>query len=217
MRVHSGTISMIGLFLGMVAYPWLVYQTLSGPQEQRAGYSLASAALLLLIVTLLSTKSRYRLPALGICLALGFFFYSNPTWLISNIAWLYLLEYSTFNCLLCFGFARTLAVGRTPMITQFATLIRNAATPAIEVTPAITVYTRAVTWAWVLFFGVLILISLMLFLLGSYQSWSLFATALTPILVLVMFAGEYIIRLRLLPQEKHEGIIAMLRALCSRS
>jgi uncharacterized membrane protein len=207
----TGILPAICLFLGAAAYPWLVHQALTVSLEQRANYSLASAATLLLIVALLSAHSRYRRLLLCACLALGFFFYRYPTWLISHIAWLYLSEYSLFNCLLCFGFARSLTAGRTPMITQFAMLIRGS------ISPAIASYTRAITLAWAVFFGTLVLVSLTLFLLATHQIWSLFATILTPALVCAMFSGEYLIRLRLLPQETHEGFMATLRAVRTRA
>jgi uncharacterized membrane protein len=207
----AGSLSTISLFLGAIAYPWLVHQTLTGPLAQRPLYGYASVISMTLLTVLLGWHSRYRVPILCAGFTLGFFFYAHSAWLITHIDWLYLLEYSVFNCILCFGFGRTLAPGQTPMVTQFAIRIRGA------ITPEIAVYTRAVTLAWVFFFGLLVLVSLMLFLWGSHQNWSLFATVLTPALVCLMFAIEYLIRLRLLPRIKHDGIISMLRALRSRT
>lgn len=198
--------SVIPILLGTVAYPWLVHQTLTSPLEQRAIYSLASAGLLLFIVVLMSARSRYRIPILGACLLFSAYIARNQSVLIDHIAWLYLFEYSIFNCILCFSFARTLVEGRTPMITHFATLIRGG-----SISPAIAAYTRKVTWAWAVFFGILMLVSLVLFLFSTQQVWSLFTTTLTPFLVLAMFVCEYAVRLHLLPHERHSGLLSVLR------
>ncbi|QFY43922.1 acyl carrier protein [Candidatus Methylospira mobilis] len=207
----AGSLSTISLFLGAIAYPWLVHQTLTGPLTLRPLYGYASVISMTLPAVLLGWRSRYRLPILCGGFTLGFFFYGHQAWLIKHIDWFYLLEYSAFNSILCLGFGRTLTAGQTPMVTQFATRIRGA------VTPDIAVYTRAVTLAWTVFFGILVLVSLMLFLLGSHYNWSLFATTLTPALVCLMFAIEYLIRLRQLPRIKHDGIISMLQTLLSRT
>jgi uncharacterized membrane protein len=72
-------------------------------------------------------------------------------------------------------------------------------------------YTRRVTAAWALFFLSITVATLGFFLLAPLRIWSLFANFCVLPLIGLMFAAEYAIRLRVLPQVHRPGILAAVR------
>jgi uncharacterized membrane protein len=74
-------------------------------------------------------------------------------------------------------------------------------------------YTRNVTLAWVIFFTVLALESLLLALYGSTLVWSLFTNFLNYIFLLLFFLVEYLLRVRLFPEQEHPGFFSFMRSL----
>jgi uncharacterized membrane protein len=85
-------------------------------------------------------------------------------------------------------FARTLAAGRTPLVTQLALRVHGT------LPPRIVAYTRAVTIAWCLFFAAQVLASALLYLFASRSLWAWYITALHFPLVILMFVLEYAVR-----------------------
>lgn len=102
---------------------------------------------------------------------------------------------------LAFVFGRTLAHGREPLCTRFARIVHGSLPPDVER------YTRKVTIAWTLFFVAVCALACVLYTGGFIAAWSLLATLLSPVLIAVMFAAEYVIRQRALPAWKHTGIM----------
>jgi uncharacterized membrane protein len=72
-------------------------------------------------------------------------------------------------------------------------------------------YTRRVTAAWALFFLSIAAATLAFFLAAPLRIWSLFANFCVLPLVGLMFAAEYAIRLRVLPQVHRPGMLAAVR------
>ena len=68
-------------------------------------------------------------------------------------------------------------------------------------------YSRQVTLAWTLFLLAISLISSVLFFFASIEVWSVFANFLSFPLILLMFAAEYLVRLRKLPHQKKHSIM----------
>ncbi|KON80546.1 hypothetical protein PA01_01820 [Azoarcus sp. PA01] len=128
-----------------------------------------------------------------------------PT-LARNVGWMYFIQHVGTNALLGIAFGRTLTGGREPMCTRVAALIHGAPGPVLAR------YTRGVTIAWTLFFGLMATASIALFAFGPLDLWSAFANLLTFPLVALMFAGEYAVRLRVLPPEARSGILDAVRA-----
>ena len=95
-------------------------------------------------------------------------------------------------------FARSLAVGNTPVISRFAAIVRG------PLPPDIAAYTRGATLAWCLFFAAQILLSTGLFLLAPRTSWLFFVSTATWPLVLVMFAAEFLYRRHRLRDHRRE-------------
>jgi uncharacterized membrane protein len=118
----------------------------------------------------------------------------------------FLVEHAGMNALLAFVFGRTLAAGREPLCTRFARLM-HAKLPA-----EVVAYTRAITLAWTIFFATLATLSVALYAAGFLEAWSLLATILSPVLLALMFAGEYAVRLRALPNWERVGVLGGIRA-----
>jgi uncharacterized membrane protein len=72
-------------------------------------------------------------------------------------------------------------------------------------------YTRQVTIAWTAFFVATAALSILLFVAAPIAVWSAFANVLSLPLVALMFAAEYAVRLRRLPDIKHVTILDTVR------
>jgi uncharacterized membrane protein len=116
------------------------------------------------------------------------------------------LEHAGTNLALAVIFGRTLAAGRESLITTFARLVHGDLPPEVER------YTRRVTLAWTIFFAALISVSCALYLSGERAAWSVFANFATPLGVGAMFAIEYFVRHRVLPDWERVGIMGGVRA-----
>ena len=120
--------------------------------------------------------------------------------LLHRLDWIYLLEHAATNGLLCWFFAHTLFGGRTPIITTLARAIHS------ELPAKVVRYTRAVTIAWSFFFAAQIVVSLIIFNVGSIEAWSIFANVLNWPLVVLMFVIEYAFRRKVDPDFQHATI-----------
>ncbi len=123
-----------------------------------------------------------------------------------NFTRVFFLEHAGVNLLLAIVFGRTLVAGQEPLCTRFARMTH----PGLD--PAELRYTRQVTLAWTLFFATLFALSCALYLGGFVAAWSMLANIASPILLAAMFAIEYAIRLRVLPERAHVGIFGGIRA-----
>jgi len=126
--------------------------------------------------------------------------------LARNVGWMYFVQHAGTNGLLCIAFARTLGGGHVPMCTRIAEMTHR------RVSEALARYTRQVTVAWTLFFGLTTVASAALFAFGSIAAWSTFANLLMIPLVALMFAGEYGVRCRMLSREDRGSILDAVRA-----
>ena len=100
----------------------------------------------------------------------------------------------TVNGVLLWFFASTLFSGRTPLITLFASLMRE------DMPPAVLVYTRRATIAWSVYFLLMFILSLLLALYAPIEMWSFFSNVLSYVLLILMFLAEFMVR-RLLVHE----------------
>jgi uncharacterized membrane protein len=122
-----------------------------------------------------------------------------------NFSVVYLLQEGGFYSLMAASFGQSLLKPREALCTQLADRVHGPLTPQ-EVR-----YTRRVTAAWALFFILIAVATLILFLFASLELWSLFANFCVLPLIGLMFAGEYAIRRRVLPQVPRRGILAAVR------
>jgi uncharacterized membrane protein len=193
----------------IVAYTVLAhYSNAVQARDLGAGLALAPVITIGLILAW-----RWTAPLLALLLAVAFAALLYRYWpvLAKHFTWVYLLQDCGFNVLLAAGFGRSLFAGRVAFCTQLADRLHGPLT-AREV-----LYTRRVTAAWALFFALIGAVTVGLFLWAPRNYWSLFANFCTLPLVGVMFAAEYAIRRRVLPQVRSVGIIATVRVYLARS
>lgn len=159
----------------------------------------------LIILLLLAWRSPRRLLMSLACAGIGVLLWGFWGALEKNFNWVYFLQHAGTNVMLAAVFGTTLARGRQPLCTRFAEAVHGGMTPDVER------YTRHVTLAWTLFFLTVSLTSTLLFLFASIEIWSIFANFLSFPLILLMFAAEYLVRLRMLPNlEKHSIMDSVL-------
>lgn len=116
------------------------------------------------------------------------------------------IPHAAANGLLLWWFGRTLRKGSEPLVTRVARRVHGT------LSAPIVSYTRKVTIAWCGFFTAQIAVSAVLFLHAPLEVWSLFVNVLNLPLVILMFAGEYLVRVISHPEHPRASISAMLRA-----
>lgn len=118
---------------------------------------------------------------------------------------LYLMQHIGVNTLLAVWFGASLRSGRLSLIGEFAQRIH-------PLSPAQRLYTTQVTRVWALYFVLVSVVSLALFLAAPFAVWSLFANVLTPVFVVLLFLGEYLLRYRLHPEFERTPLFDAVRA-----
>ena len=119
---------------------------------------------------------------------------------------LYLAQHAGVHLFLALGFGSTLRAGHTPLITTMAARVHR------DFTPAMAIYTRKVTLAWTLYFIGMASVSLLLYAFASFEAWALFANLLTPLALVAMFGGEYVLRYRLHPEFERTSMADAVRS-----
>ena len=94
----------------------------------------------------------------------------------------------TVNGVLLWFFASTLFSGRMPLITRFASLMRE------DMPPAVLIYTRWATIAWSAYFLFIFSLSLLLAIYAPIELWSFFSNVLSYVLLVLMFLAEFTVR-----------------------
>jgi len=154
------------------------------------------------VVFVSAWHSRARTLSLLMCAACALTFMLNLDNLRNHAAWLYFVQHAGAMTLLCITFGTTLGRDHADALcSRIASFIHREPMDVDYIH-----YTWKVTLAWTIFFAISALVSVLLFFFGPIEAWSVFANLLTPILLGVMFAGEYIIRLRVMPDRAHFSI-----------
>jgi uncharacterized membrane protein len=192
----------LGISLLMIAYPLLAHY--SSTSSFIAAWPEVSASIALLpalglLLWLAYSSGRY-LGLLLLCLLLAGLGYFVWPFLVRHFEWLYFIQHAASNLGLAGFFGHTLANGSKPLVSRMAETVFGT------LSPAMTRYTRQVTIAWTLFFAGTVLVSTLLFLFYSIEAWSFFANILSLPLLALMFALEYRVRLRLVPDERHRPL-----------
>ncbi len=123
---------------------------------------------------------------------------------------LYLAQHAAIHLGLALLFALTLRSGQEPMITALARRVHGGLTPAMEA------YTRRVTLAWAIYFAAMACASVLLFIAVPFDIWAAFANLGTPLAMVVMFVGEYLLRYRLHPEFERATLSAAMHAYTRR-
>lgn len=134
---------------------------------------------------------------------------SNSDLLSTHVSWVYFAQHFGAMSILFATFASTLSGMDSQTLCSRVTCM---ILPALKEDKIYMRYTRNVTVAWSSFFFLSALISLLLFIWGSIEAWSFFANVVTPVLIGGMFAGEYALRNRFIPDRPSIGIEEIVRA-----
>jgi uncharacterized membrane protein len=188
-----------------VGYSVLAYLAAASETRDRLNALVAIVPLLAVALAMAwrSPRRKVMLPLwFTVCGAL----YAAGDWLVAHYNWVFLLDHFSVYSLLCLAFGRTLVAGHEPLVTVFARRVHSTVSPALER------YTRAVTWAWTLYFGGVAVSSMLLFWLAPAAIWSAFANLLGFPMLVAMFAGEYAVRFLVLPPEDRAGPLEAIRA-----
>lgn len=189
----------------VAAYQMLAHHAVATPGEHGLGLAMALLPPLALALAAAARSPRrgWLLPLWALAAAA---LWAARTPLALHFAWGLYLEHVSFNLGMALVFGRTLASGRVPLCTQFATAIRGT------LSPAIARYTRRITVAWTAFFVAIAAVSTLMFAAAPVVAWSTFANYLALPLVGVMFAAEHVCRRFALPRESHSGMLDAIRA-----
>lgn len=195
-----------GLAIGVAVVAWAMaaHYTSALVDESSWGALLAIAPFALIAAAFAWQSPRRGLMLALLATAIVTLALAWPT-LARNVGWLYFVQHVGTNALLGLGFGRTLGAGREPMCTRIARTMHGT------VSPALARYTRQVTVAWTMFFAGTVAISCLLFAFGTLEAWSTFANLLTMPLVGLMFLAEYLVRRKLLPEDR-SSILDAVRA-----
>jgi len=195
----------MAVIVAATAYAVLAHLSNSGRLPAGAGIALAVGPILA-AGALCAVRSRWR-HLLWLACALGAWCtYLGRDFLAGHFSWLYLLQQVAAYAALGFAFGRSLIAQRVPLCTYWATLVHGS------LPPAAVRYTRAVTAAWTALFAAIAVALVAVFVLAPLATWSAFANfGVFPLLV-AMFIGEYLVRLRALPDMPPASILAGPRA-----
>ncbi len=197
----------INLVFGAMGITYALVVIRSAGSQDTPLLNIAAATLpLIALAVYLIWGLRYRnLLLLGLTIAAGASWYLWGELMLHNYTWFYLLQHAGINVALAILFGRTLRKGRTALVTRFAAIVHR------ELDPLHLRYTRQVTLAWTLFFASMALGSCLLFVLAPFQLWAMFSNIVSPLLMALMFIGEYLFRLRRLPHVEHINFIDTIR------
>ena len=123
---------------------------------------------------------------------------------------IYVAQHVTIHVLLAFVFGLTLQAGREPLVTALARRVHGTLTAPMEA------YSRKVTLVWTVYFVAMAALSLALYKLAPFDVWATFANLLTPLAILLMFVGEYLVRYRLHPEFERATLAQAVRAYADR-
>lgn len=153
-------------------------------------------------------KTRVRKLLLPLCALFALIVATHSHQLRSHAAWLYFIQHAGAMTLLGLTFGSTLGNRHADALcSRIASFIIPQ-----TLDTAYLHYTWKVTLAWTIYFAASAALSILLFFFTPIEVWSVFANLLTPVSLGIMFVGEYLIRLRVLPDGPHVSISATIQA-----
>jgi uncharacterized membrane protein len=197
-------LQLAAVVLFFIAYSVLSHYSNLNPQAHDLRTVLALAPMLTLGLVLLWRWSG-ALMALLAAAAAAYLLRAFWPLFAQNFSIVYLLQQAGFYSIMAFTFGRSLCKGSIPLCTQIADKVHGPLS-ALELR-----YTRQVTVAWVIFFLGNVAANFLLFEFAPLSVWSVFVNFCSLPLILLMFAAEYAVRRRVLPQVQGSGLIAALR------
>jgi uncharacterized membrane protein len=124
---------------------------------------------------------------------------------------IYVAQHVAIHVLLAFVFGLTLQPGRESLVTALARRVHGRLTPDMEA------YSRKVTATWTIYFLAMAALSLALYALTPFATWAAFANLATPLAMLALFVGEYLLRYWLHPEFERATLSQALRAYADRA
>lgn len=202
----SSVLRDLGVLLLMLA--WIVAAHVGSTGWGNASFN-AVVGVLPIVVALL--MALWRLPqwvarAVGVLALAALLAWLWPQ-LRHNVPLLYYVQHLGIHVALGVLFGKSLIGPGDPLITRMARRIFPAPLSERKLR-----YTRGATLAWTLFFFVNALVSTALFIWAPAAVWSVHANLLTGPLIGLMFLGEHLVRLRVLPPEERPGLAAIVQA-----
>ena len=123
---------------------------------------------------------------------------------------IYVAQHVAIHVLLAFVFGLTLVGGRESLVTALARRVHGT------MTAAMATYSRKVTVVWTGYFVAMALLSLALYALAPFATWAAFANLATPLALVALFVGEYLLRYRLHPEFERATLSQALNAYADR-
>jgi uncharacterized membrane protein len=203
--VTAGRLRVMALAALFLIYALLEHYTNVGAAPAALGPAVAVTPVLGAALLLAHRTRRPWLAPLLVTLAAAALLVALWHRLERDFSWIYLLQQCGTYLLLAAAFGRSLLPGRVPLCSRWATMIHG------ELSEQARRYTRAVTAAWTIFFGTIVLLSATLYTAAPRGDWSLFANFLILPLAALMFAAEYALRRRRLPSMPRAGLAQMAR------
>lgn len=199
-----------GIAALIITYAALVHYVNASGQASMLGALLALAPVIVISLTLAwnSSSRPAGLALLGVTCIVS---WAGWSLIEHHTGFLFWIQDVSLMLILFMTFGRTLLAGRKPLCVYFAEMIHGPLAPSHEL------YARRVTWAWVMFFGMMALTSTLLFFLAPLAIWSIFVNFLTLPLVALMFIIEYWVRQRAIPDIPHGHILDAVRAYLNTS
>jgi uncharacterized membrane protein len=124
---------------------------------------------------------------------------------------IYVGQHVAIHVLLAAVFGLTLLAGRDPLVTALARRVHGS------LTPDMAAYSRKVTAAWTLYFVAMAALSLVLYAAAPFATWAAFANLGTPLAIVAMFLGEYLLRYLLHPEFERATLAQAVRAYADRT
>ncbi|MDA8093107.1 MAG: hypothetical protein M0T84_04215 [Betaproteobacteria bacterium] len=207
MRAYMPPIRNILILVAGAAYLGMGYVATTRPHPP-VGAVLISLVPLGAAALASAWKSRVRLVLIPLycvgALLLGLYFDT----LRDHIAWLYFIQHAGAMTLLALTFGITLSGNPDQALcSRIADFIIPAPLDADYFR-----YTWKVTLAWTTYFAISAFTSIVLFFLAPITAWSVFANIVTPVSLAAMFAGEYLVRRRVIPGGPRLSIAATIKA-----
>ncbi|MCE9658565.1 MAG: hypothetical protein K8R60_08395 [Burkholderiales bacterium] len=125
-------------------------------------------------------------------------------------ATLYLAQHVAIHAALAVMFALTLRPGQEPLVTALARRVHDG------LSPGMASYSRKVTVAWIVYFVLMAATSVALFAFAPFDAWAVFANLATPLAMVLMFVGEYLLRYRLHPEFERATLADAMNAYSRR-
>ena len=123
---------------------------------------------------------------------------------------LYLSQHVAIHLALAVVFATTLRSGQEPLVTALARRVHA------RVPPLMARYTRKLTIVWSVYFVLMAATSIALYAFAPFEAWAVFANLVTPVAMVLLFVGEYLLRYRLHPEFERATLADAMNAYSRR-